>query len=97
MINRPPPRTVPLTRPRVPLRRLLWLAIVAVANPLAQASVLSGVPDCRATGGDWSCYLPGIFHFLLFLAVILFIILAAVIFLAVKSYRKNKDDQKVGS
>ena len=97
MINRSPPRTVPPTRPRVPLRRLLWLAIPAVADPLARASVLSGVPDCRATGGDWSCYLPGIFHFLLFVAVILVIILAAVIFLAVKSYRKNKDDQKVGS
>ena len=97
MINRLPPRTVPATRLRGPLRRLPWLAILAVANPLARASVLSGVPDCSATGGDWSCYLPGIFRFLLVIAVILGVVLAAVIFLAVKSYRKNKDDQKVGS
>ena len=97
MINRPPPRTVPLTRLRGPLRRLPWFAILAVANPLARASVLSAVPDCRATGGDWTCYLPGIFHFLLVIAVLLGAVLAAVIFLAVKSYRKNKDDQKVGS
>ena len=54
-------------------------------------------PDCSATGGDWSCYLPGIFRFLLVIAILLGLILAAVIFLAVKSYRKNKDDQKVGS
>ena len=97
MINRLPPRTLPPTRLRVPLRRLLWLAILGVANPLARASVLSAVPDCRATGGDWTCYLPGIFHFLLVIAVLLGAVLAAVIFLAVKSYRKNKDDQKVGS
>jgi hypothetical protein len=58
--------------------------------------MVSAVPDCSATGGDWSCYLPGIFHFLLVIAIILGVILAAVIFLAVKSYLKNKDE-KVGS
>ena len=59
--------------------------------------MVSAVPDCSATGGDWSCYLPGIFRFLLVIAIILGVILAGVIFLAVKSYRKNKDDEKVGS
>jgi len=34
---------------------------------------------------------------LLVIAIILGVILAAVIFLAVKSYLKNKDDEKVGS
>ena len=58
--------------------------------------MVSAVPDCSATGGDWSCYLPGIFRFLLVIAIILGVILAGVIFLAVKSYRKNKDE-KVGS
>ena len=76
---------------------LSGLAIMACASPLAQASVRSAVPDCSASGGDWSCYLPGIFRFLLVIAIILGVILAGVIFLAVKSYRKNKDDEKVGS
>ena len=97
MINRQRTRTLPVNRLRSALRLLSWLAILAVANPLARASVLSGVPDCSATGGDWSCYLPGIFRFLLVIAVILGVVLAAVIILAVKSYRKNKDDKKVGS
>jgi hypothetical protein len=72
---------------------LLGLAMMACASPLAQASMVSGVPDCSATGGDWSCYLPGIFRFLLVIAIILGVILAGVIFLAVKSYRKNKDEK----
>jgi len=76
---------------------LSGLAWMACASPLARASVLSGTPDCSATGGDWSCYLPGIFRFLLGIAIILGVILAGVIFLAVKSYLKNKDDEKVGS
>ena len=70
--------------------------MMACASPIAQASVRSAAPDCSATGGDWSCYLPGIFRFLLVIAIILGVILAGVIFLAVKSYRKNKDE-KVGS
>jgi hypothetical protein len=79
------------------LRLLPGLAILALASPLARASVLSAVPDCSATGGGWSCYLPGIFRFLVVIAVILGLILVAVIFVAVKSYLKNKDDEKVGS
>jgi hypothetical protein len=75
---------------------LLGLAMMACASPIAQASMVSGAPDCSATGGDWSCYLPGIFRFLLVIAILLGVILAGVIFLAVKSYRKNKDE-KVGS
>jgi len=84
------------THLRSRLLALLGVAIQAVASPLAQASVLSAVPDCKATGADWSCYLPGIFRFLRVIAIILGVILAAVIFLAVKSYLKNKDE-KVGS
>jgi hypothetical protein len=75
---------------------LSGLAFMACANPLARASLLSAVPDCSATGGDWTCYLPGIFRFLLVIAIILGVVLAAVIFLAVKSYLKNKNE-KVGS
>ena len=58
--------------------------------------MLSSTPDCSAAGGGWACYLPGIFRFLLVIAIILGVVLGAVIFLAVKSYRKNKDE-KVGS
>jgi hypothetical protein len=65
------------------------------AGPLAQASVLSAVPGCSATGAGWGCYLPGIFRFLLVIAIILGLILAAVIFLAVKSYLKIKGNEKV--
>ena len=56
--------------------------------------MLSGVPDCSATGGDWSCYLPGIFRFLLVIAIILGLVLAGVIFVAVKSYFKIKENEK---
>ena len=97
MINRLPPRTASPDPAPGPASPAPVACDSGVANPLARASVLSAVPDCRATGGDWSCYLPGIFHFLLVIAVLLGVVLAAVIFLAVKSYRKNKDDQKVGS
>ena len=76
---------------------LLGAAFMTCASSFARASMVSGVPDCSATGGDWSCSLPGIFRFLLVIAIILGVILAAVIFLAVKSYLKNKDDEKVGS
>jgi hypothetical protein len=75
---------------------LSGVVFLACTSPFARASVLSGVPDCSATGGDWSCYLPGIFRFLLVIAIILGLVLAGVIFLAVKSYLKNKDE-KVGS
>ena len=97
MLNRFPTRTLRLTRLRSALRFLSALAILAVTSPLARASMLSAEPDCSATGGGWECYLPGIFRFLLVLAIILGVVLTAVIFLAVKSYRKNKDDEKVGS
>jgi hypothetical protein len=84
------------SRLRNRLIALSGFAIMACTGPIAQASVFSGVPDCSATGGDWSCYLPGIFRFLLVIAIILGVVLAAVIFLAVKSYLKNKNE-KVGS
>ena len=77
-----------------PLLGVLWMAC---ASPFARASVLSQVPDCSATGGGWECYLSGIFRFLRVIAIILGVVLAVVIFLAVKSYLKNKDDEKVGS
>ena len=52
-------------------------------------------PDCRATGGGWSCTLPGILRFLVVIATILGMILAAVIALAIKSYLKTKNDAKI--
>ena len=67
--------------------------MLACASSLARASVLSGTPDCSATGGDWTCYLPGIFRFLRVIAIVLGVVLAGVIFLAVKSYLKNKNEK----
>jgi len=96
VLNRFPTRTHSVT----PLRNwfhLLWgVAGMACASPLARAAVVSAVPDCSATGVGWSCYLSGIYRFLVVIAIILGLVLAGVIFLAVKSYRKNKDE-KVGS
>ncbi len=82
-----------MIRLRSPLRLLSGIAIMAVTSPLARASVLSAVPDCSATGGDWTCYLPGIFRFLRVIAIILGVVLAGVILLAVKSYLKNKNEK----
>jgi hypothetical protein len=59
--------------------------------------MLSTTPDCSANGGGWSCYLPGILQFLVVIAIILGLILLAVIAVAVRSYFKIKDDEKVGS
>ncbi len=97
MLKRSPTRIPAVLRFPRSLRWLSGIAILAVNSPLAQASVLSSVPDCNVTGGDWSCYLHGIFRFLLVIAIILGLVLAGVIFLAVKSYLKSKDEEKVGS
>ena len=82
-----------MIRLRGSLRLFSGIAIMAVTSPLARASVLSAVPDCSATGGDWTCYLPGIFRFLRVIAIVLGVVLAGVIFLAVKSYLKNKNEK----
>ncbi len=70
----------------------LWMAC---ASSFARASVLALAPDCSATGGGWPCYLPGIHRFLVVIAIILGLILTAVIVLAVKSYLKLKENDKV--
>ena len=91
MLNRFPTRTYLRSRPGT----LVGIALGACASPLAQASMLSAAPDCRATGGGWSCYLPGILRFLVVIAILLGLILLAVIGIAVRSYFKIKDDGKV--
>ncbi len=97
MLNRFATRTQP--RRWFPL--LLALAFAASASRYAQAatltSLLSLAPDCGATGGGWGCYLPGILHFLSVIAIVLGLILLAVVALAIKSYLRNKDDEKVDS
>lgn len=70
--------------------------MISLMCPLVRAAGFSTVPNCSGAGGDWTCTLPGIFRFLLVMAIILGLILAGVIFLAVKSYLKSKDE-KVGS
>jgi hypothetical protein len=97
LFKRFPTRISDLIRPRGRYSLLVGAAATVFADSSARASMLSPVADCTETGGDWSCYLPGIFHFLLVIAVILGLVLAGVIFLAVKSYLKNKGDEKVGS
>jgi hypothetical protein len=90
----------PLTS-RTQLRRrfpsLLALGFAASASSLARAAALSSVPDCSATGGGWACYLPGILRFLSVIAIILAVILVGVVVLAIKSYLKTKDNEKIDS
>jgi hypothetical protein len=59
--------------------------------------MLDPTPDCVATGGDWTCALPGILRFLVVIAILLGLILVAVIGVAVRSYFKIKHHEKVGS
>jgi hypothetical protein len=94
----------PLTS-RTQLRRwlplLLALGFAASASRIAQAATLSAtflsVPDCSATGGGWACYLPGILRFLSVIAIVLGVILVGVVVLAIKSYLKTKDNEKIDS
>ena len=80
-----------------------WYFLVAAlafaggaGNPL-HASAISSVPDCSASGGGLGCYLTGVLKFLYAAAGVLVVLLIGVVAMAVKSYRKNKDDEKVGS
>ncbi len=91
MLSRFPTRTLP---PKG-LSSVLGVAFTACAGHLAQASMLSATPDCRAIGGGWGCYLPGIMRFLVVIAIVLGLILLAVIGVAVKSYFKIRHDDKV--
>ena len=97
MFKRLPTRISSLIKLQGRYSLLLGALMMTFAVSSGRASMLSPIADCTTTGGDWSCYLPGIFRFLLVIAIILGLILAGVIFLAVKSYRKSKDNQKVGS
>ena len=72
------------------------LLVMLCTSRYAQAAGVTFASDCAATGGGWGCYLPGIFHFLLVIAIILGLILLAVIGVAVRSYFKIKHDEKVG-
>jgi uncharacterized membrane protein YphA (DoxX/SURF4 family) len=91
----------PWTSRRQPRRwfsPLLAVGFALSACSFVHAATLSAtffsVPDCSATGSDWSCYLPGILRFLSVIAIVLGVILAAVVALAVKSYLKNKAEKQ---
>lgn len=86
-----PTRTRGCSRPSV----LSALALMACAHRFASASALAGPPECKADGGGWGCYLPGIHQFLVVIAIILGLILLGVIVVAVRSYLKIKQDGKV--
>ncbi len=73
------------------------LAVAAAAGYPAHASAISSVPDCSASGDSMRCYLAGVLKFLYAAAGVLLVLLIGVVAVAVKSYRKNKDDEKVGS
>lgn len=88
-----PTRTQPGKRWLLPL----VVGCAAAASRSARASSLILAPDCSVLGGEYSCYLPGILRFLYVLAIVLGVVLLVVVVLAVKSYRKNKEDEKVGS
>jgi hypothetical protein len=76
---------------------LVALAVAAAVGCPVHASALSSVPDCSASGGGLRCDLQGVLDFLYMAAGVLGVLLLAVVALAIKSYRKNKDDEKVGS
>lgn len=75
----------------------IMLACAVSLSRSAHACAALLTPDCGASGGGISCYLPGILRVLYILAVLLGVVLLVVIALAVKSFRKPKDDEKVGS
>ena len=74
---------------------LLSLVLVTATFGLAQASVLTSVPDCSASGGSFKCHLLGVLNFLYAAAGVLGFLLIVVVVLAVKAYRKNETDEKV--
>jgi bacteriorhodopsin len=76
---------------------LLALAFAASTGRLAHAATLSIEPGCTASGDSLKCHLLGLLNFLYAAAGVLAFMLIVVVVLAVKSYRKNKDDKKVGS
>jgi hypothetical protein len=76
---------------------LSGIGFVLCGSPGARAAAVILVPDCAVTGSGWGCYLPGILHFLVVIAIILGLILLGVIGVAVRSYFKIKHDEKVGS
>jgi hypothetical protein len=73
------------------------MALAASTGDPVHASAISSIPDCSASGGSLRCYLGGVLKFLYAAAGVLLVLLIGVVALAVKSYRKNKDDEKVGS
>ncbi len=76
---------------------VMTLAIAAATGCSVHAAAISSAPDCSASGGSLNCYLGSILRFLFAAAGLLLVLLIGVVALAVKSYRKNKDDEKVGS
>ena len=86
-------------RTRLPRWHLLVvaLALAASAGYPVHAAAVSSVPDCSASGDSLRCYLGGVLKFLYVAAGLLLVLLIAVVAVAVKSYRKNTDDEKVGS
>jgi hypothetical protein len=76
---------------------LLTLAFAVSTARLAHASTLFAASDCSASGDSLKCHLLGFLNFLYAAAGVLAFMLIVVVALAVKSYRKNKNDEKIGS
>ena len=77
-------------------RLLLALTLTMATSGLARACTFSFSPDCNASGGGIRCSLLGLLKFLYAIAGVLAFVLIVVAALAVKSYRKNKQDEKTG-
>ena len=79
---------------------LVALSFAVSASCTAQASAaFAGLAssNCSASGDSLMCGMLGLLHFLYAAAGILALLLIVVVALAIKSYRKNKDDGKIGS
>lgn len=86
-----------LNRMRLPRWYLLVATVVLVAAAVypVHASATSSVTDCGASGDGLRCYLGGVLKFLYAAAVVLGVLLVGVVALAIKTYRKNKDNKEL--
>jgi hypothetical protein len=80
-----------------PYTLLLALAFAVSTSCVAHAFTFSAASDCGASGNSLSCHLLGFLNFLYAAAGILAFMLIMVVALAIKSYRKNKKDEKIDS
>ncbi len=86
-----------LNRKRLPRWYLLVVAMAVAAAPgfPVHAAAIASVTDCSASGDGLRCYLGGVLKFLYVAAGVLVVLLVGVVAMAIKTYRKNKDNKEL--